>query len=106
MSRYAAFVLTAGCLALPWFAHAGQGDDACTIATKGDNPVVAACHKGGRKEAKQTMKELTKAAKAKKMEHVECDDCHKDPDKPDFTLKQGAQDRFAEMLKIAGTAAK
>jgi hypothetical protein len=105
MSRYSPLVLAAGCLALPWLAHAAKGEEKCTIATKGDNPVVLACQKGGIKQAKQAMKELTAKAKDKGMKKVACDDCHKDPGKPDLTLKPDAQDRFAEMLKLVGGAA-
>jgi ABC-type sugar transport system substrate-binding protein len=105
MSRYVALTMIASSLCLAPLAAAAKDDDKCTIATKGDNPVVQACQKGGRKQAKQTMKELTKAAKAKKMENVECDACHKDPGNNDFALKKDAVDRFAEMLKTVGGAA-
>jgi|SRR4051794_23261943 hypothetical protein len=105
MLRYVTWTLVAGFLCLLPIAVSAKGDDRCTIATKGDNPVVKSCQGGGRKAAKQTMKDLTKAAKQKKMAKVDCDDCHKDPDSDDFTLKPDAPDRFNQMLKLVGTTA-
>ena len=86
------------CLALAGAAVA-EGPP-CTIATKGDSPVAKACASGGIKQAKATMKDLAKRARAggKKFE---CDDCHKDDVK--YELTSGARDKFKELLAAAGS---
>ena len=109
MFRHVCLTLIAGALSLTWLcaARAAKDDDRCTIALKGDSPVVEACQKGGIKLAKRTMQDLKKAAKAKKMAKIDCDDCHKDAGNESFALAKDARDRFAEMLKLVGwTAAK
>jgi hypothetical protein len=79
-------------------AVAGYGlaaDGQCNVATKGDSPVAQACQKGGIKEAKKVMKEMSKKAKAGGVK-FECDDCHKDDTKYDLT--DDAKDKFKKML--------
>lgn len=73
----------------------------CTIATQGDSPVAKACARGGRDEAAKVMKAAVKAAKANG-EKFNCDDCHKDPDASDYTLKPKARDDFKRLLDRAG----
>jgi hypothetical protein len=108
MLRQLSLTLIAGALALSSLAvsrAAAADDNKCTIATKGDSPVVEACQQGGIKRAKRVMQDLKKAAKAKKMTKVDCDDCHKDAPNNDFALGKDARDRFAEMLKVVGWTA-
>jgi hypothetical protein len=99
MSRYLCGALFAGLLSLTWMTNNASADDKCTIATKGDNPVVAACKEGGIKKAKAQMKNMQKAAKEKGMK-VECDDCHKDESAGNWTLNKGAEDKFKKMLDL------
>ena len=99
MSRYFCGALFAGLLSVTWLSGTSRADDKCTIATKGDNPVVKACQEGGIKKAKAEMKSLQKAAKEKGMK-VECDDCHKDESANNWTLNKDAQDKFKKMLDL------
>lgn len=71
------------------------GDDKCTIATKGDSPTAKACAKGGRAEAKKTMKEMVKVAKGNGGKFT-CEGCHKDLDS--FELTANAKDDFAKLV--------
>ena len=80
---------------------ARAGDDAaakCTIATKGDSPIVKACAEGGQAKATKTMKELVKKAKAKGTV-FKCDSCHDNLD--DYKLTKSARDDFAKLLAAA-----
>lgn len=70
--------------------------DKCTIAVKGDSPVVKACAQGGVKEAKAAMRELVKTAKANGAK-FQCDGCHKDTDAK-FELTADARDSFKKLL--------
>jgi len=74
---------------------ASAGDDKCTIATKGDSPTAKACAKGGRAEAKKTMKEMVKVAKANGAKFT-CEGCHKDLD--NYELTKTAKDDFAKLV--------
>ena len=71
------------------------GDDKCTIAIKGDSPPAKACAKGGRTEAKKTMKELVKVAKGNGSKFT-CDGCHKDLES--FELTKNAREDFSKLL--------
>jgi len=75
---------------------AARADDAgkCTIATKGDSPTAKACARGGRAEAKKTMKEMVKQAKANGQKFT-CDGCHKDLESYDLTAN--ARDDFKKL---------
>jgi hypothetical protein len=83
-------------LAVPTVALAD--DNACTIATKGDNPIVKACQKGGRKEASAYMKGLVKSAKANGTT-FKCDGCHEDLEK--YQLKKNAEDDFKKLIEAS-----
>ena len=72
-----------------------SADDKCTIATKGDSPTAKACAKGGRPEAKKTMKEMVKTAKANGATFT-CEGCHKDLDT--YELTKNARDDFAKLV--------
>lgn len=72
-------------------------DAACTIAKKGDNPVVKACEKGGIKEAKKTMKAMVKVAKDKGKK-MECDACHKNEE--DWKLTDDGEKQFKDLLAL------
>lgn len=73
------------------------GDNDCTIATKDDNQVSAACKAGGIKRAKAVMKAMTKVAKQKAMK-VDCDSCHKND--TDYALTSDAKEQFKKMLEL------
>lgn len=81
-------------LALALNAGSSFAGDACTIATKGDSAPAKACAKGGRAEAKKTMKEMVKTAKANGA-NFSCEGCHKDLET--FTLTKNARDDFAKL---------
>ena len=66
----------------------------CTIATKGDTPTGRACAAGGRAEAKKTMKEMVKQAKANGQKFT-CDGCHKDLD--NYALTNNAVEDFKKL---------
>jgi hypothetical protein len=86
-------------LALALGATVVQASDApsCTIAVKGDSPVVKACQEGGIPKAKRTMKEMVRAGKAKGM-NLECNDCHTAID--EWKLNQGASDKFRKLVEL------
>jgi hypothetical protein len=91
-AKFSLFVL----LALAGVAGvASAGDDKCTIATKGDSPTAQACAKGGRSEAKKTMKEMVKVAKGNGAKFT-CEGCHKDLDS--YELTKNAKDDFAKLV--------
>jgi hypothetical protein len=73
-------------------------ENTCTIATTGDSPVAAACKKGGRKEAEETMGGLVKTAKAAGTV-FKCKQCHEDLD--NYKLKKNAPDDFKKLLAAA-----
>ncbi len=78
---------------------ADEGKDGkCTIAIKGDGPVVQACAKGGRAEAKKLMKDLVKQAKANGKKFT-CDGCHKDLD--NYELTKNAVDEYKKLEAAA-----
>jgi len=96
MTRLARTILLAGCFAM---AGAGglalAGDSAkCTIATSGDSETAKACAKGGRGEAKKTMKKMVADAKAKGQKFT-CEQCHKDLD--NYELTKNGKDDFAKL---------
>jgi ABC-type sugar transport system substrate-binding protein len=70
-------------------------DAKCTIAVKGDNPVVKACEKGGIKDAKKEMKAMVKVAKDKGKKW-DCDSCHKNEE--DWKLNDKGESLFKELL--------
>jgi hypothetical protein len=72
-----------------------SADDKCTIATKGDSPTAKACAKGGRPEAKKTMKEMVKTAKGNGATFT-CEGCHKDLDS--YELTKNARDDFPKLV--------
>jgi len=73
-----------------------SGPDACSLATKGDSSVVAACAKGGLKEARKEMKRMVK--KAKEAGHkTDCDDCH--PDDDFGKLTKDGREKFKELAR-------
>jgi hypothetical protein len=74
--------------------------DRCTIATRGDNPVVRACREGGIKKAKAVMKSLQKAAKDKGLK-AECDDCHRDESAGNWALRDDARARFKRLIEAS-----
>lgn len=82
-------------LALTLVAGRATADDKCTIAVKGDSPIAKACAKGGRPEAKKTMKEAVKTAKANGKTFT-CENCHKDLD--NYELTKNARDDFAGLI--------
>lgn len=73
-----------------------EGDAKCTIATKGDSPVVKACQEGGLKAAKKVMKDMVKAAKTNGTK-FECDDCHKDADGK-YELTIDGKEKFQKLI--------
>jgi hypothetical protein len=91
------FIMT---LALGAFATISTGSIAsaqdCTIVKPGDdNPVAAACKKGGIKEAKKVMKAMVATAK-KNGWQGDCDSCH--TQQQTFKLTSDAETRFKELL--------
>ena len=82
-------------LAFTLVAGGASADDKCTIATKGDSPTAKACAKGGRAEAKKTMKEMVKTAKANGATFT-CEGCHKDLDS--YELTKNARDDYAKLV--------
>jgi hypothetical protein len=82
-------------LALAFGAGSSLAGDACTVATKGDSAPAKACAKGGRGEAKKTMKEMVKTAKANGTNFT-CEGCHKDLE--GFALTANARDDFAKLV--------
>ena len=82
-------------LALAFSAGRSFAGDACTIATKGDSAPAKACAKGGRAEAKKTMKEMVKTAKANGSNFT-CEGCHKDLE--GFELTKNARDDFGKLV--------
>ena len=97
MLRIFCGALLAGLLTLTLFTATSRADDKCTIATKGDSPVAAACKDGGIKKAKAKMKEMQKSGKANGVK-FECDDCHKDESAGNWTLNKDAEDKFKKLL--------
>ena len=84
-------------LVIAGFAAFGVGTvtaDDCTIA-KGDNPVAAACKKGGIAEAKKVMKAMVATAK-KKGKKLECDGCHKE--EKTWALTGDGEKLFKELM--------
>jgi hypothetical protein len=81
---------------------AWAGDSAkCTIATSGKTEPARACAKGGRPEAKKTMKRMVESAKAKGQKQFSCSGCHKDLE--NFELTKDARD---ELKKLEAVLAK
>jgi cytochrome c5 len=100
MLRFFCGSLLTGLLTVGLFtATASADDNACTIATKGDNPVVKACKDGGIKRAKATMKAMQKVGKEKGMK-VECDKCHKDESAGNWKLTDTAESDFKKLLAL------
>jgi ribosomal protein L44E len=59
--------------------------------------VVKACADGGIKKAKGVMKGMQKKGKTAGLK-FECDECHKDESASNWTLKDGAEDKFKKLL--------
>ena len=90
--------LLAGLLTITLYtATSRAADDKCTIATKDDNAIVKACKEGGIKKAKSVMKAMQKKGKEGGLKY-ECDECHKDESAANWTLKDGAEKKFKELL--------
>jgi len=85
-----------GAFALGGFAFAGDAGK-CTIATSGDSETAKACAKGGRAEAKKTMKKMVADAKAKGQKFT-CEGCHKDLD--NYELTKNAKDDFKKLQDL------
>lgn len=104
MARVFTCAILVGCFALGFAATGTAEDDKnkCTIAVKGENPIVAACKQGGIKRAKVAMKAMAKLAKDKGMK-TECDDCHKDEANGDWTLTKDGEEKFKKMLALVDT---
>jgi len=90
-------------LACTWATLGRADEDAsvkpCTIAVKGDSPVLRACKEGGIDRAKATMKRMLGQARGKqKGRHFACDDCHQDEES--WKLSDDARARFKELLAI------
>jgi hypothetical protein len=101
MSRLTRIVLVVGFLgiaAVGGFAMAGDAAK-CTIATSGDSETAKACAKGGRPEAKKTMKKMVADAKGKGQKFT-CEGCHKDLDNYELT-KNGKED-FKKLQAVVG----
>jgi hypothetical protein len=99
MLRFFCGSLLAGLLAMTLYtatSHAAD-DTKCTIAIKDDNAVVKACKEGGIKKAKSVMKAMQKKGKEGGLK-FECDECHKDESAGNWTLKDGAEKKFKELL--------
>jgi len=98
MLRFFCGSLLAGLLTVTLYSATSRAaDDKCTIATKDDNEVVKACKEGGIKKAKSVMKAMQKKGKEKGLKY-ECDECHKDESAGNWTLKDGAEDKFKKLL--------
>ena len=96
MTRFSLIKLALGLsLALTLVVGRASADDKCTIATKGDSPVAAACAKGGRADAKKVMKEAVKTAKANGKTFT-CENCHKDLES--FELTKNAREDFPKLM--------
>jgi hypothetical protein len=98
MLRFFCGSLLAGLLTITAYSATSRAaDDKCTIATKPDNAVGKACQDGGIKKAKATMKAMQKKGKEGGLK-FECDECHKDESAGNWTLKDGAEKKFKELL--------
>jgi hypothetical protein len=98
MLRFLCTSLLAGLLTVTVYSATSRADgDKCTIATKDKNAVVDACKEGGIKKAKSAMKAMQKKGKEKGLK-FECDECHKDESAGNWTLKDGAEKKFKELL--------
>jgi len=97
MKRFALMTLVAGFLGtavVGGLAAAGGDAGKCTIATSGDSETAKACAKGGRAEAKKTMKRMVADAKAKGQKFT-CEGCHKDLD--NYELTKNGKDDFKKL---------
>lgn len=81
--------------------RAAAGDEKCTIAVKGGSPVARACAKGGRKEARNVMKTMVTAAKAKGVNHS-CENCHQDATTNNYELTKDALENFKKLQAASG----
>jgi hypothetical protein len=96
MVRKFIMTLSVGVFAVVSLGSIASAQD-CTVVKAGDdNPVAAACKKGGVKEAKKTMKAMVAAAK-KAGAKFECTDCHEDSE-ANFKLTADAQKKFKDLL--------
>lgn len=95
MTIFAGFVGTA---VLSGLAAAGDSSK-CTIATGGESETAKACAKGGRGEAKKTMKKMVADAKAKGQKYT-CEGCHKDLD--NYELTKNGKDDFKKLEALLG----
>ena len=97
-ARFLVRVLFAVCLASSTVGPAARtalADDAkCTVATKGGSAPAKACARGGRPEARKTMKEMVAVAKANGQKFT-CDGCHKDLDS--YALTPNAREDFRKL---------
>jgi hypothetical protein len=97
MVRKFIMTLSVGVFAVVSFGSIASAQD-CTIAKAGDdNPVAAACKKGGVKEAKKAMKSMVAAAKKNGLK-TECTTCHVQSTEDDFKLTSDAQSKFKDLL--------
>jgi hypothetical protein len=90
------FVVSVGRERLAWAGDSSK----CTIATSGASQPARACARGGRPEAKKTMKRMVAGAKAKG-HTFSCLGCHKDIDNYELT-----RDAREELKKLEAVLAK
>ena len=92
MTLFAGMLGTATLCGLAW-----AGDAKCKLAIDGDSPTAKACAKGGRAEAKKTMKKMVADAKAKGEKYT-CEGCHKDLD--NYELTKNGKDDFKKLRAL------
>lgn len=71
----------------------------CKLAKDKSTPIGKACAEGGIPKAKQAMKDMIKAGKAKGVK-FDCDDCHKGDDNYDQLTEDG-KEKFKKLLAAA-----
>ncbi len=94
MTRFALMTLLAGFLGTATISGFALAGDKCTVATSGDTEPAKACAKGGRAEAKKTMKKMVADAKANGQKFT-CEGCHKDLDS--YELTKNAKDDYKKL---------
>jgi hypothetical protein len=76
-----------------------MASEKCMIAVKGSSPTARACAKGGRGEARKTMKEMVTLAN-KNGGKFSCDGCHQDV--VAYELKPNAVEDYKKLQTASG----
>ena len=87
-----------GALGGSTLAEPAPGDEPCKLA-KGDSPMAKACAEGGIRKAKEVMKGLVRNGRKAGVK-MECDECHKDPERYEVLAKD-ARDKLKNLMQAA-----